>query len=126
MSTPLTPEMQSAGEAVVRELDRRKVIAKAALWFYVPEQSDWRLLIATPEVRTIGPKKLYKTLQQVLLKTESSVKLSSVGLLDSKDPLITLLSKAIGTGDGVTGVRFSRNTVNGHFIEDAFIYRMAA
>jgi hypothetical protein len=118
--------MQTAGEAVVRELDRRKVIAKAALWFYVPEQSDWRLLIATPEVRTVGPRKLYKTLQQVLSKTESSVKLSSVALLDSKDPLITLLSKAIGTGEGIKGLRFSRNTIDGHFIEDAFIYRMAA
>jgi hypothetical protein len=43
---------------------------------------------------------------------------------DMNAPLIALLKAAISTGKGVGGIRFSRNTINGHYIEDAYIYRL--
>lgn len=126
MNVALTEEMRSAGESLVRELDRRKFSAKAAFWLYATEQNDWRLVVATPQVRTFGPKKIYKMLQQTIAKMDSPLKLSSIELVDTKDPLIRSLSSAIRTGGDISGIRLSQDTINGHFIDDAYIYRMAA
>src|SRR5450755_4268964 len=106
VSSPFTPEMKEAGEALVRELDGRHFLARAVFWLYFSEQHDWRLVIATPHVRLEGPKKLYRSLQKVLPKIQGSLKLSSIALLDTKDPLISLLSSAVHTGDGISGIRF--------------------
>jgi len=35
-----------------------------------------------------------------------------------------LIRKVIGTGGSIQGIRFSQNAINGHFIEDAYIYRI--
>jgi hypothetical protein len=40
------------------------------------------------------------------------------------DPIVVLLRKAISTGPGIAGVRFTNNSVNGTFIDDAYIYRL--
>jgi hypothetical protein len=43
-----------------------------------------------------------------------------------ESPLVDLLSMAIQTAaDAVAGVRFSNNTINGHLIPDAYIYRLS-
>ena len=126
MSFPLTSEMREAGENLVRELDRRKFLARAALWLYSSEVNDWRLVIATPQLHSTGPRKIYKALQLIISRMETPIQLGSVALVDAKDPLIKLLSTAVNTGTGVSGIRFSGNTINGHFIEDAYIYRIAA
>lgn len=126
MSTPLSQELRAAGEELVRELDRKRFLVKAAFWFFLADRGEWRFVIATPTLRLDGPKKLYKQIQSVLTKTKSPVSLSAIALLDTKDPLITLFSSTIRTGDGISGIQFTRNTINGHFIDDAYIYRMAA
>jgi len=123
VNAALTPEMRAAGEALVRELDRRKFLAKAALWLYEAEREEWRLVIATPQR---GPKRMYKTVQQAIATTESPIRLSSVTVRDTNHPLIRALSSSIGRGAGVSGTRISRNGVDGYFIEDAYIYRLAA
>jgi hypothetical protein len=51
--------------------------------------------------------------------------LSVIGLLDASDDLVRLLKVAIVTGPGVKRIRFSKNVINGHFIDDALIYRAA-
>ena len=125
MTAQLTEQMRNAGENVVRLLDKRRFPLRAALWFYLSDKDEWRLFLGMPEVRIKGPKKLYRQIQGVLAKGEDLVPLSSVVLVDSKDPLVQLLRTAVRIDD-VGGVRFSRNTINGRFIEDAYIYRLAA
>lgn len=55
---------------------------------------------------------------------ESVVSLNDVGVTDTSSTLVNLLRTAISTGDGISGIRFSRNTINGTFIEDSYIYRI--
>ena len=52
-------------------------------------------------------------------------KLDEIGLLDQNAELVKLLRIAIHTGPGIGRIRFSKNVINGHFIEDALIYRVA-
>ena len=123
----LTKEMIESGAELTRLLDQAQLMVSASLWLYVPESNIWRLTIATPEVRTCGPKKVYQKIQSVLsqiLEEQPSVGLKDISVVENDNALISLLRIAISTGDGISGIRFSRNTINGQFIEDAYIYRM--
>lgn len=122
----LSEKMISAGAELIRRLDKERFIVAAALWFYIPENSTWRFIIASPEVRTGGPKKAYKKIQSVISRMgeDEVIPLKDITVVDSKDPLISLLRVAIKTGNGIEGIRFTRNTINLNYIEDAYIYRL--
>lgn len=123
----LSSEMISAGAELIRRLDGTRFIVTASLWLYIPEISAWRFIIASPEVRTQGPKKAYKQVQSVLSKMpedQPKIPLKDVTVIDSNDPLVSLLRVAIRTGEGISGIRFTRNVINGVLIEDAYIYRI--
>ena len=123
----LSPKMIEAGEELVRLLDQIHFDVRAALWLYVSEVGTWRLIIASPDVKRGGPRKTYKKVQSVLSKMQDRprVGLENISVVDSHDPLVSLLRTALKTGPHISGIRFSRNTINGHFIEDAYIYRLA-
>lgn len=123
----LTQEMIMAGANLLRALDKAKYIVRGAFWLFLPEENGWRLLLALPEVRVQGPKAIYKKLRSLISKLpepEPRIETKDITVLEDNAPLILLLKTAICTSPGVSGIRFSRNTINGHFIEDAYIYRI--
>ena len=123
----LTKEMIQAGADLVRRLDEAHLEVKASLWLYIPDSNLWRLVIASPAVKDEGPKRVYQKIQSVLSQAPDDaykVTLSDISVVENTDPLVTLLRTAVKTGMGISGLRFSRNTINGHFIEDAYLYRV--
>ena len=56
----LTKEMIEAGESLLRLMDEKKMKPDAVLWFYFPDIQKYKLLIAMPKERQLGPKKFYK------------------------------------------------------------------
>ncbi len=123
----LTKEMIEAGAELTRLLDQAHLAVSASLWLYIAESSIWRLIIASPEVGTYGPQKAYQKIQPVLsqiLEEKPSIGLKDISVIENDNPLLVLLRVAIRTGDGISGIRLSGNTINGHFIEDAYIYRL--
>ncbi len=124
----LTGSTIGAGAELTRKLDESGLPVTTALWLFGPDLNEWRLLFASPEVATRGPRDVFEKIQQAinqLGEKASAVPLSVVGLLDADADLVRLLKVAIGTGPGVNRIRFSKNVVNGHFIDDALIYRAA-
>ena len=123
----LTKEMIEAGAELTRLLDQTLLVVSASLWLYIPESNIWRLIIVSPEVETSGPRKVYQKVQPVLsqvLEEKPSIGLKDISVVENGNPLIALLRMAIRTGDDISGMRFSKDTISGHFIEDAYIYRM--
>jgi len=123
----LSEQMTSAGAELTRRLDDAGLAVSAALWFYDPESNDWRLIIASPDVHTRGLKTLYKEVQSVLKtipEDQSIISLKDISVVDSRDPLISLLRVGFKTSSGISGIRFSRNMINGTLIDDAYIYRL--
>lgn len=117
----------SLGKNLVLALDKAQFIVAAALWLYLPETGTWRLMIASPQVRSEGPRKAYKKIQSVLSKLSSAparISLQDIAVVDSNDSFISLLRNAVRTEDGISDIRFTKNTINGFFIEDAHIYRL--
>ena len=121
----LSEQQIAGGETVIRALDEAKFRVDAGFWLFLTDSNHWRLMLASPEVRLEGPKKAYRRVQAALSKVETpGVSLQNITVVDNGDSLVTLLRSAIRTGPGISGIRFSRNTINGVFIEDAYIYRL--
>ena len=122
----LTPDMIKSGELLVTALDKLNLLVKGAFWLLLPDQRVWRLMIASPEVRALGPKAVYRKVRSALTKLPMGVTpigMKDISVVDEKTPLFLLLRSAIATGPGISGIRFSRNVINGHLIEDAYLYR---
>jgi hypothetical protein len=111
---------------LVEALDTADFVVRAALWYYLSDADEWRLIVASPLVDEKGPKEAYALIQEVLGKMSPPSKLSlgEISVVGPKHDLIRLLKVAIQTGPGISGIRFTRNTINNTFIEDAYIYRM--
>ena len=123
----LTSEMIKAGAELTRRLDDARMVSSACLWLYLPESGIWRLIIALQEVASDGPKKVYQKLQSILSEMPEdspSVLLKDISVVEDSNRLVSLLRTAIRTSQPISGVRFSKNTINGHFLDDAYIYRM--
>ena len=122
----LTPEMIDAGRALIEQLTAQDLPLSAALWFYFGEQNIWRLILASQIVKTRGPRAMYKKVQSVIHASANefpNLELSDIAVVSPDDNIITQFRSAIQLG-GIGGVRFSNNTINGHLIEDAFLYKM--
>ena len=124
----LTEQMIDAGEKLATKLVARGLPLSAALWIYVPEINDWRLLFASKKVEEEGPLSVYRKIQEALEILGDEVKAAPfevIKITDSRDQLIPLSQVALKTNKDVKRLRFSKNTIHGHYIEDALIYRCA-
>ena len=124
----LTNEMIEAGAELIRRLDAAGFEMNAGLWLYMEDPNAWRLILASPYVTKEGPNKAYQKIQSVMSKKPEDrkvISLAHVSAVEHDKPIVALLRFAIKTDiKGISGVRFSRNAVNGHYIEDSYIYRM--
>ena len=123
----LTGEMIECGKHLVLALDKLNVFVKGAFWLLLPDQRLWRLVIASPEVRTLGPKAVYRKVATAMKRIPAEVPplgAKDISVVEDHDPLIQPFRTLIKTGPGISGIRMSRNVVNGRWIEDAYLYRM--
>lgn len=122
----LSSDMIESGARLVAALDKLNVVVKGAFWLLMQEHV-WRLFVASPEARTVGPKALYRKIRSANSKVASpasTVSTADISVIDDKAPLYGLLRSTIQTGPGISGIRFSRNVINGQLIEDAYLYRL--
>jgi len=70
----------------------------AALWYYWPETTTWRLVIVSPIADTRGPINGYTRIQKALGNAEtSSLSLDDITLVGRQDPEFIELRIAVGT-----------------------------
>lgn len=122
-----TDAMKDAGLELLRRLDDNVAEIKSAFWLYMPEVKSWKLILASQKVDEEGPREFYKRVIDVSKNSKPDdfvVSLNDIGVTNLSNPLVRLIGIAIGTpADALAGIRFTRNTINGNFIEDAYIYR---
>jgi len=118
--------MIAAGEELVRRLDESDLRVTGGFWYFFTDSNTWKLVIVSPEVKTSGPKGVYQKIQHIVgeARGPSYVALSDITVWDPDAPIVQSLRTAVHTGTGISGIRFARNTINGHYIEDSFIYRL--
>ncbi|MBP1971734.1 hypothetical protein J2Z83_003889 [Virgibacillus natechei] len=118
------------GENLILALDNENFAVHSALWLFDTERDSWRLIIASEKVDHSGPKKAYEGIYKVIniLKKEEenfTITLDNISVVSPFHELIKDIGTTIQTGvESIAGIRCSRNTINNHYIEDAYIYRM--
>ena len=126
-AAPLVDRDIKDGETLVHRLDRDKFPVSAAFWYYEAEDERWTLIIASSIVREQGPREAYRKLIQSIKrikKSDYALDSVRVELVKEEAHLPNLFRRAIKTGHDIAGIRFTQNTINGFFIEDAYIYRV--
>lgn len=119
-----------AGRRLVINLDvpepnRSLFRLKAAFWLYDSESQEWRLVLATPLVDEEGPLATYKHLQRSLSSIQpTDLSLQNISVWSPRKPLIKAIKRASRIPPGTEGIRLTRNTVAGIYIEDAYVYRL--
>ena len=123
----LTPDMIKSGGMLVSALDKLDLLVKGAVWLLLPDQRVWRLMISTPEVGTLGPKAVYRKVRAALARLPSDampIGMKDISVVDERDSLFLLLRSTLAKGQSMSNIRFSRNAIDGHLIEDAYLYRV--
>ena len=120
-----------SGAEFLEALDESGFNADAALWIYNSETDTWKLTIAYSGKKSDIEQK-YRQAADVLSRLRENAEgdapvldLSKVRIVHDSDMLISGLRPVIRV-EGVSSVRFSQNMINGIYVEDALIYRMAA
>lgn len=123
----LSEEMIESGAKLINRLDEKESEVKSAFWLYFLDERIWKLIIASPLVGENGPREFYKRVivsNNIAEEDERIVSLNNIVAANVNHPIVKLMKLAISTGEkGISDVRFSRNTINGIFIEDSLIYR---
>ncbi len=123
----LSDSMIEVGKRLVERLDESNSDVQAAFWLFLPDEKRWKLIIVSRLVQKDGPRQFYKRIVEANKKAdelELVVSLNDVGVADTSNTLVNLLNVDITTGDGISGIRFAGNTINGTFIDDTYIYRI--
>lgn len=128
VKTALTPQLIQEGAELLQALDTAGLAPDAAFWLYFPDVNAWKLVLADMKVGPQGPRGVYRQVQRVLGTLSDTVKalsLADIAVAKPDAPVVAVLRRAIRTGPGVGGIRFSQNVIDGVLIEDAYIYRLA-
>ncbi len=124
----LTDAMIRAGAELTRKLDELRWPVVASLWVYRSEGNRWRLVFASPRVPVDGRGKSYEHIQTAFesLKYEDGpLNLTDFSVTKPEDRLISALLTASKTGSTLRGIRVTRSAIDGHYIEDVYIYRLS-
>ena len=114
----------AAGEAVVRALDAGEYPLAAAFWNYFSDLSGWRLVVVPRDFAGGAVKDELLRIRRTLKAQGVNFDLSDVKVSSVENPLVKALSVLV-RGEGAAGIRAQQNWINGVYIEDAYIYRMA-
>ena len=122
----LSSPMVQAGFNLIERLDNSGSQIKSAFWLYFSEDKAWKLIIASPLVDSEGPREFYRKIvnaNAIADENEEVISLNDIGVTGPNNHIVQLIKIAVTTGEGISGLRFSRNTINGNYIEDSYIYR---
>ena len=95
------------------------------LWLLEPEARDWRLIIASPRVDTVGPRDAYRELAEVTgsIPAEFGQRLK-IELISPRHPMYQALRSVFAQTASVEGARLGGTQVAGTYIDDAYLYEV--
>ena len=124
VETALVTSDIDAGKRAVDALDAEKADLRSALWLYVPDASEWRLILSLPIVDREGPEAGYKVVQRALAKHEVSLPLRRISVVGVSEPLPQRLRRFVRTpAIGTSDISIRSSFLDGQLIEGAHVYR---
>jgi len=124
--TALVENAINEGKIIVENLDREGLFFPIAMWSFMPNNNEWRLILGKEDVNDVGAREYYKKIQKVLKKMtpKPDITISDISLFSTQNEMAKLIKVALRPGRGISGRRFTGNVINGHLLPDAYIYRV--
>jgi len=122
----LTDNMTHSAAHLIAQLDKNDAQIKSAFWFFYPDKKMWRLILASPLVSMEGPKLFYKRILNATeeLGDDELLSLHDITASTMSNKIVQIIKSAVATkNNDIADIRYSKNSVNGTFIEDSLIYR---
>lgn len=122
--TKLTKSDLENGRKLIEGLDTAKYNVTSAFWFYNDDLKLWRLVLVSNIVEQSGSNVAFNLLSHLTSKDiKTEISLSDITILGTESPLNQIVSTLICTGDSISEVRLTDNTVNGVVLKDLYLYR---
>jgi hypothetical protein len=103
----------------------KKFPARGALWLFQSDSGEWHLLIATPRVDEVGPRKAYEELTDITRRIPAdSTQLLRIELISPRLPFYQALRSVFGNTASVEGARLGNTQIGGMYINDAYLYEI--
>ena len=116
----------SLGSELLDILERAKVKVSVALWMFLSEYEDWRLVVAGRQFDSPDPRDAYRLVHDSLnaagFKPQNS---PPVLILPMTDPFIRELRRIFGKTKSVDGMRLGGQMIGDRFVLDAYVYRIS-
>ena len=113
------------GTEILNALNRANIKTSVALWAFLPEYQDWRLVLAGKEFDAAGAGENYGLVHQALNSAGFPVERTpTLRILRMDDPFIKTLRRIFGKTKSVEGMRLGGQTIGDRFLEDAYVYQI--
>ncbi|MGH9454788.1 MAG: hypothetical protein ACRD2O_12550 [Terriglobia bacterium] len=109
--TVLVKDLIEEGRQLVGKLHGSGFPVTAALWYFIPERSNWKLIIASPSIGKLGAHEAYRLIQMVL----TTLKPSNLSATPAGNELNLSLDDIFLMDPKSTQFRDLRRTIEGVF-----------
>jgi hypothetical protein len=115
-----------AGAEMVQALEKPPVNLNVALWMYLTEYGDWRVVLSSRRLDAVPPREAYGLVHDAL--DSAGFRLEQIPpllILRMSDPLIRELRRRFSKAKSVEGMRLGSQLIGDKFVEDAYVYRIS-
>ena len=124
VETALLTSDIDTGKRVIGALDAESADLRSALWLYIPDSSEWRLVLSLPAVDREGLRAGYRLVQRALAKHRVDLLLRRIDVMGVAEPLARRLRRYLRTpASGTSDITIQSESVDGYLIEGAHVYR---
>jgi hypothetical protein len=114
------------GTKILQILDEAGLKVSVALWVFLAEYEDWRLILSSRKFDAVGLKGTYGLFHDTLDAAGFTLEETpTVGIFRTNDPFIRALRKTFAKAKSVDGMRLGGQTFGDRFVEDAYAYRIS-
>ncbi|MEU4233473.1 hypothetical protein AB0F17_55095 [Nonomuraea sp. NPDC026600] len=111
------------GARLIQELNDLDFPISSALWAYMTDADEWRLVIATPPRAAAARSTTYRLIQDALIRLELSIPLSRIALVRDDDPAVqNLRALAESNRSGALGLKFGSVKISGQHVDEGYAY----
>lgn len=111
------------GREVISALETAGLTVNVALWAWLSEYEDWRLVLASRKLDKEGPRQRYELINDATDAAGIGIQRApEILVLKTTDPFIRELRRLFGKSKNVEGMRLGGQVIGGRFIRDAWVY----
>ncbi len=104
----------------------RKIKVSAALWAFLPEYEDWRLIVSARQLDLPDSRDAYGLLHRSLAPAGFVPRNTPpIMIFPTKDPFVRELRRIFGKTKSVEGMRLGGQLIGDRFVEDAYVYQIS-